>query len=68
MTHKDIIRTIRGSSPVYTNEAFDFLKAKGLGHYVGGHVDEWRWESEDCECWNLPTCELTRIYLTYCKQ
>lgn len=67
MTQTEIIRMIRGSQPVYTNEAMNYLYCRGLGHYVGGHVDEWRWESESSKCWNLPVWDLLNIYRDYCE-
>jgi hypothetical protein len=63
-----IVRAFRGSTPAYTNEAFDFLKSKGFGYYVGGHVDEWRWEREGSACWKIPYNELVEIYLEYSKK
>ena len=62
-----LVMKIRSSSPVYTNEAFDYLRAKGLGQYIGGMVDEWRWSDSHSNCWNLPTAELANIYQTYCQ-
>lgn len=67
MRHIDIIRMIRGSSPRYNNEALKYLEAIGLGKYVGGHVDSWRWEPEDSKCWDLQGFELAYIYRRYCE-
>jgi len=64
---KDIVRMIRGSQPVYKNYVFDFLTKKGVGSYVGGFVDEWRWKSESSECWNIDVRSLAVIYKYYCE-
>ena len=67
MTQTEVIRMIRGSQPVFTNEAINYLCCRGLGHWVGGHVDEWRWSSESDKCWNLPIWDLLNIYRDYCE-
>ena len=64
----DFIRMIRGSEPIYDQRIIDYLTKIGVGHYVGGHVDEWRWESENSSCWNMPNGSLGEIYRKYCKQ
>ena len=63
----DIVRMIRGSQPVYTNESFNYLTSLGVGRYHGGFVDEWRWESEDSKCWDRPVNSLAIIYKYYCE-
>ena len=65
---KDIVRMIRGSQPVYKQHVFDFLTKIGVGRYIGGFVDEWRWKSESSECWNRDVHSLAVIYKHYCKQ
>lgn len=65
---KDLVRMIRGSQPVYKNHVFDYLTKIGVGRYVGGFVDEWRWESESSECWNRDVRSLAVIYKYYCQQ
>lgn len=67
MTQTDVIRMIRGSQPVFTNEAINYLYCRGLGHWVGGHVDEWRWNDESDKCWNLNIWDLLNIYRDYCE-
>ena len=64
---KDIVRMIRGSQPVCKNHAYDYLTKEGVGRYVGGHVDEWRWEHEGSECWNKSAHALAIIYRYYCQ-
>ena len=64
---KDIVRMIRGSQPVYTNESFNYLTNLGVGRYHGGFVDEWRWESENSKCWDKPINSLAIIYKYYCQ-
>ena len=64
---KDLVRMIRGSQPVYKNHVFYYLTKIGVGHYVGGFVDEWRWESESSECWNIDVRSLAVIYKHYCQ-
>ena len=68
MRKKDIIRMIRGSQPIFDQGIIDYLTKIGVGHYIGGHVDEWRWESEDSACWNMTNGSLGEIYRRYCKQ
>ena len=67
MTQTEVIRMIRGSQPVFTDEAINYLYCRGLGHWVGGHVDEWRWSSESDKCWTLPIWDLLNIYRDYCE-
>jgi len=67
MTQTDVIRMIRGSHPLMTNEALNYLTEHGFGHWVGGHVDEWRWESESSECWNINIWNLLDVYRDYCE-
>ena len=64
---KELVRMIRGSQPVYKNHVFDYLTKIGVGRYVGGFVDEWRWESESSECWNRDVRSLAVIYKHYCQ-
>lgn len=64
---KDIVKMIRGSQPVFTNEALEYLYCRGLGHWVGGHVDEWRWNSENDKCWDLSVQALATVYNYYCQ-
>lgn len=40
-----LISAIRGSSPSY--DLFDAFTALGLGSYVGGFTDTWKWNHAD---------------------
>lgn len=64
----DIVKMIRGSRPIYTNESFNYLiNIAKVGYYVGGFVDEFRWKAEDEKCWDMSIRNLAIIYLHYCK-
>lgn len=65
---KNLVRMIRGSQPDMKDRSLRYLTELGVGHYVGGFVDEWRWENEDSKVWDLPLRNLAIIYRWYCKQ
>ena len=65
---RELLRMIRGSQPNFDNHDLKYLTKIGVGDYIGGHVDEWRWASEHRRCWDLTLQELAVIYRWYCKQ
>ena len=65
---KNLVRMIRGSQPNMKYSSLRCLTELGVGHYVGGFVDEWRWQNEDSKVWDLPLRKLAIIYRWYCKQ
>lgn len=65
---KNLVRMIRESQPDMKDSSLRYLTELGVGHYVGGFVDEWRWENEDSNVWDLPLRNLAIIYSWYCKQ
>jgi hypothetical protein len=60
---EDLVRLLRGISPVY--ELTETPMVKPYGRFVGGHVDEWRWDVHLLQ--NLSEKELYDIYMQ-CKQ
>jgi len=43
LTHQDLINLVKGRSPGY--EKMDEIIKRGLGTYIGGFADEWRWDN-----------------------
>jgi hypothetical protein len=41
LDHKDLVKLVLGTEPYYN--IMEHALIKNTGHFVGGFVDEWRW-------------------------
>ena len=67
LTKKDVIHLLRGVCSLDYKTIFE-LKYMGLGGYIGGFVDEFKWYHPNGSCWDkFSEQELYDLYIRITK-